>query len=77
MITQMPEYVRSEYEMEWERDINKFIDYRGVRIFNYDDGNSWTFWYGPDGSDYVSSLHTLEEALYWVDKEIERLTKST
>ena len=36
---------------------------------------SWTFWYEPDSSDYISSLHTLESALFWVDKEIERLTK--
>ena len=76
-ISNMPDYTKSDNELNWKNNNYKRIEYRNVIAYNYDDGKSWTFWYGPDGSDYVSSLHTLEDTLYWIDKEIKRITNET
>ena len=70
----MPQFERSEYEQSWhdEADEDKYerCEYRGVTIFEYDGG--WTFWYGPEDSDYVSSMSSKEAAQAWIDRDIER-----
>ena len=58
----------SDYEKEWLGWNKEYTEYKGYYIFEYSGG--FTFWYGAEDSEYISSIKTLDDAKKIIDKDI-------
>ena len=59
---------KSDYEKEFK---DQFVcNYRGIDIYWYSnilDNMNYTYWYGPNNSEYISGLPTLQDAESSID----------
>lgn len=68
---------KSDYEKEFE---NKLIfNYRGIDIYwyinNILDSTNFTYWYGPENSEYMSGIATLDDAKKSIDLHLNNRSK--
>ena len=59
---------KSDYEKEFEEQF--VYNYKGIDIYWYSnilDNMNYTYWYGPNNSEYISGLPTLQDAESSID----------
>ena len=59
---------KSDYEKEFEEQF--VYNYKGIDIYWYSnilDNMNYTYWYGPNNSEYISGLLTLQDAESSID----------
>ena len=59
---------KSDYEKEFEEQF--VYNYKGIDIYWYSnilDSMNYTYWYGPNNSEYISGLPTLQDAESSID----------
>jgi len=60
----------SSYEQEWLASTNPedMVEYKRHTIFRYVGG--YTYWFGENDGDYVSSIPSIEQAKQYIDEEL-------